>query len=78
MLPDLIITDISMPIMDGWELMRRLRTDERTRDIPVIVCSGFDRPGVQLEAEPNAFLGKPCDPVELRLQVRRLLSRPAA
>jgi two-component system cell cycle response regulator DivK len=77
-LPDLIITDISMPIMNGWELMRRLRTDERTRDIPVIVCSGFDRPGVQLEAEPNAFLGKPCDPDELRLQVRRLLSRPAA
>jgi chemosensory pili system protein ChpA (sensor histidine kinase/response regulator) len=77
-LPNLIITDISMPIMDGWELMRRLRTDERTRHIPVIVCSGGHRPRGQLEVEPNAYIGKPCDPDELRLQVRRLLGRPAA
>jgi CheY-like chemotaxis protein len=59
---DLIITDISMPIVDGWELMRRLRTDDRTRHIPVMVCSGRDRPpGVQLGVEPNALMGKPCD-----------------
>jgi CheY-like chemotaxis protein len=77
-LPDLIITDISMPIMDGWELMRRLRADERTRHIPIIVCSGGERPALQLEVEPNAYLGKPCDLDELRLEVRRLLGRPAA
>jgi two-component system cell cycle response regulator DivK len=77
-LPDLIITDISMPIMDGRELMRRLRTDDRTRHIPVIACSGRDRPRVQLEDEPNAYMDKPCDPDELRLQVRRLLGRSAA
>jgi CheY-like chemotaxis protein len=76
--PDLIITDITMPIMDGWELLRRLRTDERTRHIPVIVCSGRERSGVQLEMEPNAYLVKPCDLEELRLEVRRLLGRPAA
>jgi CheY-like chemotaxis protein len=76
--PDLIITDITMPIMDGWELLRRLRTDERTRHIPVIVCSGRERSGVQLEMEPNAYLVKPCDLDELRLEVRRLLGRPAA
>jgi CheY-like chemotaxis protein len=78
-LPDLIITDISMPIMDGWELMRLLRTDDRTRHIPVMVCSGRDRPpAFQLEVEPNAYMGKPCDPDKLRLEVRRLLGRPAA
>jgi two-component system, cell cycle response regulator DivK len=77
-LPDLIITDISMPIMDGWELMRRLRADERTRHIPIIVCSGEGRPGARVEVEPNAYVAKPCDPDELRLEVRRLLGHPAA
>jgi CheY-like chemotaxis protein len=72
-LPDLIITDIAMPIMDGWQLVRCLRGDERTRRIPIIVCSGNDRPRVQLDFEPDAYLGKPCDPAGLRLEVRRLL-----
>jgi CheY-like chemotaxis protein len=77
-LPDLIITDISMPIMNGWELIRRLRADDRARDIPVIVCSGGERPpAVELEVEPSAYMRKPCEPDELRLEVRRLLGRPA-
>jgi CheY-like chemotaxis protein len=71
--PDLIITDIAMPIMDGWQLVRGLRGDERTRHIPIIVCSGNDRPRVQLDVEPDAYLGKPCDPAGLRREVRRLL-----
>jgi twitching motility two-component system response regulator PilH len=57
-LPDLIITDISMPIMNGWELIRRLRADDRTRHIPVIVCSGRDRPSGPVEFEPDAYLRK--------------------
>jgi CheY-like chemotaxis protein len=77
-LPDLIITDISMPIMDGRELMRRLRADQRKRHIPIIVCSGEWRPGARIEVEPNAYVDKPCDADELRLEVRRLLGRPAA
>src|ERR1044071_8217041 len=40
--PDIIITDLSMPSMDGWETVRRLRADERTGHIPIIICSGFD------------------------------------
>jgi CheY-like chemotaxis protein len=77
-LPDLIITDVSMPHVDGWELLRRLRADARTREIPVIVCSGRDRPSRPVEFEPEAYLGKPCDPEELLVVVRRLLRRPAA
>jgi chemosensory pili system protein ChpA (sensor histidine kinase/response regulator) len=38
--PDIIITDLAMPIMDGWETIRRLRADPRTRHIPIIACSG--------------------------------------
>jgi CheY-like chemotaxis protein len=64
--------------MNGWELIRRLRADDRARDIPVIVCSGGERPpAVELEVEPSAYMRKPCDSDELRLEVRRLLGRPA-
>jgi hypothetical protein len=47
-----------MPIMNGWELIRRLRADDRTRHIPVIVCSGRDRPSGPVEFEPDAYLRK--------------------
>jgi CheY-like chemotaxis protein len=40
--PDLIITDLAMPVMNGWETIRELRDDERTRRIPIIACSGGD------------------------------------
>jgi CheY-like chemotaxis protein len=77
-LPDLIVTDVSMPIMGGWELLRRLRADARTGRIPVIVCSGGDRLSGPVEFQPDSYLGKPCDPEELRREVRRLLRRPGA
>jgi CheY-like chemotaxis protein len=38
-MPDLILMDISLPIMDGWEVTRRLKNNERTRDIPVIALT---------------------------------------
>jgi CheY-like chemotaxis protein len=38
-----IITDVSMPVMEGWETIRRLRADERTRHIRIIVRSGDRR-----------------------------------
>ena len=42
-LPNLVLTDISMPEMDGYELCRRLKADVRTRDIPIIFISAFDK-----------------------------------
>lgn len=43
-LPNLVLTDISMPVMDGYELCRVLRADVRTRNIPIIFISAFDEP----------------------------------
>jgi two-component system, cell cycle response regulator DivK len=76
LLPDIIVTDLSMPVMDGWETIQRLRADERTRRIPIIACSG--EPGG--DAHPwlaDALLPKPCPLDQLVIEVRRLLRRDA-
>ena len=39
-MPDIILMDLSLPVMDGWEATRRLKADERTRQIPVVALTG--------------------------------------
>ena len=78
LLPDIIITDLSMPVMDGWETIRRLRADERTQRIPIIACSGRDAPGDTHDCRADALLPKPCPLDLLLIEVRRLLRRNAA
>ncbi len=59
-LPDLILTDMKMPVMDGPELFGRLKSDDRTKDVPVIIVSGEENQEAmskQLGAE--AYLKKP-------------------
>jgi CheY-like chemotaxis protein len=77
LVPDIIITDLAMPIMDGWETIRRLRADPRTRHIPIIACSG-DGAGQRMDrAAPDVLLAKPCSLHMLVAEVRRLLQRAA-
>ncbi len=75
--PDIILTDLRMPIMDGWETIRRLRADARTRRIPIIACSG-DEPNGTHDSSADVLLAKPCSLDTLLLEVRRLLRRDAA
>lgn len=42
--PDLIVSDLDMPVMNGWELRRRIEADPRVRDVPFIVFSSSERP----------------------------------
>lgn len=70
--PDLILLDIMMPVMDGFEVLRRLKADAETRDIPVIVISATTNMesvvrGITLGAED--YLPKPFDPVLLHARV---------
>lgn len=74
--PDLILTDIAVPGVDGIELCRRLRGDEVTRAIPVIAVTGYeDRryPDRALLAGANRVLLKPLSPERLVMEARQLL-----
>jgi len=73
---DLIILDIMMPIMDGFETCRKIRENPTTKDIPVIIITALgDRESKLkgLEVGANDFLTKPIDGIELTLRVKNLL-----
>src|SRR5439155_25715373 len=75
--PDLIVMDLSLPGVDGWEVTRRLKSDARTRDIPVVAVTGHAL-AIHLqrakEVGCDAFITKPCLPEELAAHVSKLLS----
>src|SRR5947199_2272409 len=75
--PDLIVTDIAVPGLDGIELCRRLRADTRTRAVPVLAITGYgDRqyPDRARGAGADQVLIKPCDAEMLVNEARRLLN----
>ncbi|PJB35551.1 MAG: hypothetical protein CO108_25370 [Deltaproteobacteria bacterium CG_4_9_14_3_um_filter_63_12] len=80
--PDAILLDIIMPGMDGFEVCRRLKAEERLRDIPVIFLTalGTDREThvKALEAGGDAFLAKPANELELVAQLRAMAKLKAA
>jgi CheY-like chemotaxis protein len=74
--PDLILMDLSLPGMDGWEATRQLKSDERTRDIPVVALTGHALAGASEGARKagcDSFVTKPCLPDDLVVEVRRML-----
>lgn len=76
--PDLVILDIRLPDIDGYEVAKRLRTDRRTQDVPIIfLTEKRDRAdrlhGLELGADD--YITKPFDVQELRLRVRNALRR---
>jgi two-component system cell cycle response regulator DivK len=76
-LPDLVVMDLSLPVLDGWEATRRLKGDPRTSHIPVVALTGNALEGhvqVAREAGCDTFLVKPCLPETLLETVRQLLS----
>ncbi len=80
--PDLVLLDLMMPDMDGWEVHRRMKADERLRKIPVIVVTAKDKPIDQVlglhVAKVDAYLVKAdFGPKELLETVERVLGRRA-
>ena len=74
--PALILMDLSMPVLDGWEATRRLRLDPRTAAIPVVALSGQaldDETASAREAGCEALVSKPYLPTDVLQHVRALL-----
>lgn len=74
--PDLILLDIMMPGLSGYEVARQLKGNSSTAPIPIIMLSGLGDPGARilgLEAGAEDFLNKPVGSDELWLRVRNLL-----
>ena len=73
---DLIITDINMPIMDGLKLVKRIRTDEAHKDVPIIIIttegSQEDRQRA-LQLSANAYITKPIQAPQVIAKVKELL-----
>lgn len=76
LLPAIILMDLSLPGMDGWEATRRLKADQRTRRIPIVAVTGHAMAGHSdgaRDAGCDSFLAKPVLPDDLVAEVRRLL-----
>ncbi len=74
--PDLILLDVMMPGIDGFEVCRRLKRDERTRAIPVVMITALrdrDHRMKAMDVGADDFLIKPVDATELRIRVKSLL-----
>ena len=71
--PDMIVLDVMMPRMDGFEVLKRLQADAKTQDIPVIMLTAKSRPHEKLRASTieglGGYIGKPFDVLELRKQI---------
>ncbi|HET8529201.1 MAG TPA: HD domain-containing phosphohydrolase [Gaiellaceae bacterium] len=75
--PDLIILDLRMPGMGGAELCRRLKTDEATREIPIVLLTGAEDEEARAahESGADALVRKPFSPLELLAVVERAVGR---
>jgi two-component system cell cycle response regulator len=74
--PDVIVLDVLMPGMDGWELCQRLRTSAATARTPIIILTGLDMPDTAeraARAGATAVLLKPCTPNELARKIAAVL-----
>ena len=78
--PDLLILDVGLPKMDGWEVLDRIRADARTRNLKVLVLTAHAQEETRERADrggANAFVTKPFRPDELRRVAESLIGTPA-
>lgn len=72
LLPDLIVMDLVLPQVDGWEAIRQLKANEATRNIPIVTVTARAFASAQAVGSEGCLI-KPCRPDDLLLEVVRLL-----
>lgn len=80
--PDLILMDIRMPVMDGWQAIEYLKSDPATAHIPIWAISAYIADEETMEEQPSWFqfdrlVSKPVDPVALVSEIESRIGRPA-
>jgi two-component system cell cycle response regulator DivK len=79
--PAVIVMDLAMPQMDGWEAIRELRANPTTSEIPIVALSAYafaNAPTRAREAGADLCLSKPCLPPQVARVVRAMVSRPSS
>jgi twitching motility two-component system response regulator PilH len=74
--PDLVVLDIVMPRMNGYEFCRRLQADPKTRNLPIVICSSKDEVYDRywgMKQGARAYISKPFDPKELISTINYIL-----
>jgi CheY-like chemotaxis protein len=79
-LPHAIVSELTLPVLDGRELVRMLKQNPETAHLPVLIVTAYSRPEVRTEVEAHcaAFLIKPCPPNKLLQVVRDVLDEQVA
>jgi CheY-like chemotaxis protein len=75
--PDLILMDLGMPVMDGWEATRKIKANDALKDIPIIAVTSHAMVGDEIEARKagcDDYLPKPIDEDLLLQKIRKFLS----
>lgn len=76
--PDLVLVDLALPIMDGWDVTRKIRENEKTANIPIVAVTARTMPIDRMraiEAGCNEYVPKPIDFLALLDVVNRLMTR---
>ena len=81
--PDLVVLDVQMPEMDGFQVFEKMKKDDELKAIPVVMLTGIkekvgigfsaDEMGTYMGAKPHDYIEKPIDPVKLRESVKKIL-----
>lgn len=74
-LPDLVVVDLQLPAGSGYDLMGKVRSDERTRDVPLIALSSGEVDTAAVDVEANVLLKRPVDAATLLSAVKRVLKK---
>jgi len=75
--PDVVVLDIGLPGLDGWEVLREIRDNPNSADVKILVLTAHAQPEMAdraAEGGADGFMTKPFKPVDLRIQVEKLLA----